>query len=162
LPPETNPLRTEGKKALDPQRISRLRPRSGVLAPLWVMTYADLMSLLLVLFVFLYSSRVTVERAEPVESPSPRVAGRPEWVYLGTLPSMESSVKEIAERLRGSRSRVALVGFDEKHEEAFGAACKMRDLLVTQEIEASRFLLVSGGRRKAPSALPLVDVYSRE
>jgi hypothetical protein len=125
------------------------------------MTYADLMSLLLVLFVFLYSSRVAPGPIGPGEPPSARAPESPAWVYLGTLPSLDASAEEIAERLRGGRSRVALVGFALEHDEAFRAASEARDLLVGQEIQASRFLLVSAGQREATRDRPRVDVYSR-
>lgn len=132
----------------------------GARAPLWVMTYADLMSLLLVLFVFIYSSRVVPEPPSP-EPASAGVPDRAEWTYLGTLPSDEAALKQLAVRLMGSRSRVALVGLAPTHAEAFGAASRVRDQFVNRRLEADRFLLVSGGERASESPLPKVEVYSR-
>lgn len=140
----------------------RRRPsanRTG--APLWVLSYADLMSLLVVLFVFIYSGRQPPEDNGPVDSPDARIRESSGWMYLGRLPdAARDSLAEIRQRLLGGRSRAALVGFAPTREEAFEVARSARDVLAGASIEGERCLLVAGGPWPASAQEMWVEVYA--
>ncbi|MBI4604160.1 MAG: flagellar motor protein MotB [Planctomycetes bacterium] len=142
-------------------------------APPWAATYADLMSLLLVLFVFVYCMR-QAEDSGPSQAPERRlVADGAAWTRLGSVPvragrgggallpaaAVEELEAAIVPRLEGGRCRIVLVGRAAARRDAFEAARGVRDRLARPAIAAERFLLVAGGD-PAPAAGPSVDVYA--
>ncbi len=128
--------------------------------PAWISTYADLMSLLVVLFVCIYSHGTSRKRTEAFDSP--QAAGRDgaAWTRLGQeRPGVELLDPIMERRLVGDQARIALVGYARDPLRAFELACSTRDRLGEGGVESSRILIVAGGR-PLPGTEERIEVYS--
>ena len=147
------------------------RGRQDDLAPLWVMSFADLMSLLLIIFISMSSmGNAEGDRFYPAFTHG-QVTDGPSWTrigrvrYDGTISALSPrDHRELEERIKprlaGSPGRVALLGFAATDGEAYELALGVRALLIAEEIEESRFLIVSAAAD--PSSLPsgTVEIYA--
>jgi hypothetical protein len=143
--------------------------RGAAFAPLWALTYADLMSLLLVLFAFVHALQgAPVAGRLAARSGGQAAAG---WQYLGRLP-VAAGVAPAATagsppldpalraRLAADRSRVALAGIAAEPRAAFAAALEARNALAAEGFDPARFLVVAracAGRRDV-----VVEAYATE
>jgi hypothetical protein len=149
----------------------RRRGRQEDLAPLWVMSFADLMSLLLILFISMASmGNAEGERLYQRSKHGPVTDGT-SWTRIGRVrydetiyalpPRDQRDLEEwIKPRIAGSPGRIALLGFAATNSEAYELALDVRSLLIAEEIEASRFLVVSAAADPSSPTSGTVEIYA--
>lgn len=147
------------------------RGRQEDLAPLWVMSFADLMSLLLILFISMSSmGNADGDRLYPPFTHG-QVTDGSSWTRIGRVRFDETisalpprDQRELEERIKpklaGSPGRIALLGFAATAGEAYELALGVRALLIAEEIEESRFLIVSAAAAPSSPSNGTVEIYA--
>jgi hypothetical protein len=128
-----------------------------------------MISLLVVLYVYIYGASRSALQASKQEGPDRHTPATRSWTYLGTVPCgvagvvhnpvTASAITALRPRVAGSLASFALIGHGLSQVEAYEAARVVRALFAEAGVDEDRFLLVAGGGCAEPGGAR-VEVFA--